>query len=444
MKERLNGVFESYLNAPRLLAKCGGSMEHMLASLKYRNFRLYFGGQCISVIGTWMQQIAMGWLAYKLTGSVLILATVTFMEQIPMLFATPFMSVWTDRFDRHKLLVLTQTLSMIQALVMAALVLTDTVQVWNLLLLSLCIGLINALDMPTRQAFYTSLVPREELTNAIALNSSAINGCRLIGPAIGGILISWVGEGYCFLINGISYLGVITALLMMHPVKQISQKRSSHLLQEMQEGFSYMNHHFPIRALVMMMATISFFSVPFNSFVPAFVNQMLQGGSEMLGILLSAIGVGSFLASVYLATRRTVIGLGTAVQYAAFSLGITLCLIAFVRIWWLAAVLCVPIGFGIIISVASINTLLQALTADRMRGRIMGYLTMAFAGMPPLGALIFGWIEKWLGLSSVLFALGMGAFVTAVIFTRYLSRIREESYPVFVKKGLVPEVEMIS
>lgn len=434
-------LFKGRPRTPHLIAKGAGSLKYMLASLRFRNFRLYFIGQCISVIGTWMQQIAMGWLAYKLTGSVLILATVTFMEQIPMLFATPVVSVFIDRFNRHKLLIFTQTLSMLQALLMAVLVLTNTIEVWHILVLSLFIGLINALDMPTRQAFYTSLVPRESLTNAIALNSSAINGCRLIGPAIGGILIGWVGEGYCFLFNGLSYIGVILALLMMKLKNTNRVGNSVNVWSDLTEGFHYVKDHFPIRALVVMMATISFFGVPFNTFVPAFVNLMLKGDSEMLGVLLSCIGVGAFSASAYLASRKTVIGLGSAILYAAIVLGTSLCFISFVHIRWVAALLCIPIGFCTIISVASINTLLQTLSDERMRGRVMGYLTMAFAGVPPLGALFFGAIEKWLGLPVVLFLLGTGALLTAWVFSLYLNRIRLESYPVFVEKGVVIHCE---
>ena len=409
------------------------SLPFMLSSLKYRNFRLYFGGQCISIIGTWMQQIAMGWLAYRLTGSVLILATVTFMSQIPMLFLTPFMSVFTDRVNRHTLLIFTQTCSMAQALTMGILVLTDTAAVWNILLLSLFIGIINALDMPTRQAFYTGLVPKENLSNAIALNSSVINGGRLIGPALGGVLIHWVGEGMCFLLNGASYIAVIAALLMMKLSDIHYEPAKGSIVRDIREGFDYMKQDVPVRTLIAMMAAVSFFGVPFNTFLPAYVNQTLGGDSEMLGTLLSCIGIGAFAASVYLASRKRVLGLEKIVMYAAACFGVTLLLIAFCDEYAMAAFLCIPIGTSTILSVASNNTLLQILTPENVRGRVMGYLVMAFAGMPPLGSLLFGYLEKWIGLTGMLALMGGCCIVSAFLFALYLPTFYR-SYPLFYKK----------
>lgn len=400
-------------------------MNFMFSSLKFRDFRLYFGGQCISVIGTWMQQIAMGWLAYRLTGSVLILATVTFMSQIPMLFLTPFMSVLTDRVNRHTLLVFTQSCSMLQALTMGFLVLTDTASVWNILALSLFAGVINALDMPTRQAFYTGLVPRDHLSNAIALNSSVINGGRLIGPALGGILIHWVGEGMCFILNGISYLAVISALLMMRCTPSNPQAERRSLFTDIAEGFDFLKQDVPIRTLVMMMAAVSFFGVPFSTFLPAYVNENLGGGSEVLGMLYSFVGIGAFGASVYLASRKRVFGLEKLVMYAAALFAMALVAIAFVGNVRLSALLCIPVGASTILSVASNNTLLQLLTPEKVRGRIMGYLVMAFAGMPPLGSLFFGYLEKWLGLSGILVMMGSCCLLSALCFAWYL--------PVFYK-----------
>ena len=240
----------------------GSSISHILVSLKIRNFRLYFTGMCVSLVGTWMQQIAMSWLVYELTGSVLLLATITFVAQIPILIATPFMSVFVDRFDRHKILLFTQSLSALQALLLAWLTLSGQVQVWHLIALSLFIGLINALDNPTRQAFYPSLVPKENLSNAIALNSAVINGSRLFGPAIGGVLIGLVGEGLCFLLNGISYLGVIIALLAMQLPAHKTKSEKQHIWHDLQEGFHYVSRHIPIRTLLMLMSVISFSDCP--------------------------------------------------------------------------------------------------------------------------------------------------------------------------------------
>lgn len=256
---------------------------------------------CVSLTGTWMQQIAMSWLVYELTGSVLLLATVTFMAQIPILLVTPFMSVLADRFNRRKLLLLTQSFSAVQALLLAWLTLSGRIEVWHLMVLSLFIGIINALDNPTRQAFYPSLVPKENLSNAIALNSAVINGSRLIGPAVGGVLIGIFGEGLCFLLNGISYLAVIIALLRMQ-LQPFRKKESRHLiLEDLKEGFSYVSNNIPIRALLLLISVISFFGLPLMTFIPAYVKDILHGGSEMLGLMLSCIGIGSFSAAIYLA-----------------------------------------------------------------------------------------------------------------------------------------------
>lgn len=431
---------KNYWSAPRLLATGRGSLSQILASLKYKNFRLYFGGQFISVLGTWIQQIAMGWLAYKLTGSVWILATVAFMEQVPILFATPFMSILTDRFDRHKLLIGTQTAAMIQAMIMTVLVYTDQVALWNLMALSLFAGFINALDMPTRQAFYIELVPKESLGNAIALNASVINACRLIGPAVGGILIHWVGEGACFFINALSYSGVIVALMMMKLSPPPINRTRINVRQDLYEGFRYVKGDFSIRTLLITLSLISFFGFPFNIFVPAFANTTLNGNSELLGWLLSFIGVGSFIAAIYLASRKSVFGLGSAIQYAVFGFGITVFAISFVRTAWLATLLCIPIGFCIIIIGASVNTLLQTLTEERMRGRVMGYLAVAFSGITALGGLVFGAIEQWVGLTEMFAMLGISTIFVAMLFTRVLPELRRQAYPVFANKEKVTEV----
>ena len=401
----------------------GSSISHILVSLKIRNFRLYFTGMCVSLVGTWMQQIAMSWLVYELTGSVLLLATITFVAQIPILIATPFMSVFVDRFDRHKILLFTQSLSALQALLLAWLTLSGQVQVWHLIALSLFIGLINALDNPTRQAFYPSLVPKENLSNAIALNSAVINGSRLFGPAIGGVLIGLVGEGLCFLLNGISYLGVIIALLAMQLPAHKTKSEKQHIWHDLQKGFHYVSRHIPIRTLLMLMSVISFFGLPLMTFLPAYVKDILNGDSQLLGILLSCIGIGSFSAAIYLAARKSVIGLAKVIMFAALILGITLLLLSFIDIPWLAAVVCIPAGFSIIITVASINTLLQTLSDEDKRGRVMGYLAMTFTGIAPVGSMMLGFIEKYTGLPLIILLSGIACILAGSIFEYYRPRI---------------------
>ncbi|AZS30334.1 MFS transporter [Butyricimonas faecalis] len=423
-----------------LLPNNSGAFTQVFASLKSYNFRLYFGGQCISLIGTWMQQIAMSWLVFRLTGSVLLLATVTFTAQIPILVATPYMSVFVDRFDRRKLLVLTQTLSMIQALLMAILTLTGFVQVWHIMVLSLLIGLINALDNPTRQSFYPSLVSPDKLSNAIALNSAVINGSRLIGPAVGGVLIGLLGEGICFLLNGISYIAVIVALLLMRLPSTRGCTVKQKVLEDMRDGFRYVVRNIPIRTLLLLMSAISFFGLPLMTFIPAYVKTILHGESEMLGLLLSCIGVGSFVAALYLAARKSVLGLGKVVMLSGVLLGIGLSVMAFVTIPWVAAVLCLPIGFTIIAAVASINTLLQTLSGEDKRGRVMGYMAMAFTGMAPVGSMVLGAIEKWIGLQMIILLSGICCFIAALVFEYYRPLVRKHAHPVYIEKGIIKEI----
>ena len=387
-----------------------------------------------------MQQIAMSWLVFRLTGSVLLLATVTFTAQIPILVATPYMSVFVDRFDRRKLLVLTQSLSMIQALLMAILTLTGLVQVWHIMVLSLLIGLINALDNPTRQSFYPSLVSPDKLSNAIALNSAVINGSRLIGPAVGGVLIGLLGEGICFLLNGISYIAVIVALLLMRLPSRRECVTKQKVLEDMRDGFRYVVRNIPIRALLLLMSAISFFGLPLMTFIPAYVKTILHGESEMLGLLLSCIGVGSFVAALYLAARKSVLGLGKVVMLSGVLLGIGLSVMAFVTIPWVAAVLCLPIGFTIIAAVASINTLLQTLSGEDKRGRVMGYMAMAFTGMAPVGSMVLGAIEKWIGLQMIILLSGICCFVAALVFEYYRPLVRKHAHPVYIERGIIREI----
>lgn len=417
-----------------------GAFTQVFVSLKSYNFRLYFGGQCISLIGTWMQQIAMSWLVFRLTGSVLLLATVTFMAQISILVVTPYMSVFVDRFDRRKLLVLTQSLSMVQALLMALLTLTGLIQVWHILILSLLIGLINALDNPTRQSFYPSLVPKDKLSNAIALNSAVINGSRLIGPAVGGVLIGLLGEGICFLLNGISYIAVIIALLMMRGAPRRERAVKQKVWQDMRDGFRYVAGNIPIRTLLLLMSAISFFGLPLMTFIPAYVKTILYGESEMLGLLLSCIGVGSFIAALYLAARKSVLGLGKVVMLSGVLLGIGLSVMSFVTIPWVAAVLCLPVGFTIIAAVASINTLLQTLSGEDKRGRVMGYMAMSFTGMAPVGSMVLGAIEKWIGLQMIILLSGICCFVAALVFEYYRPLVRRYARPVYIEKGIIKEI----
>lgn len=408
-------------------------------SLKSRNFRLYFGGMCISLIGTWIQQIAMSWLVYRLTGSIFLLAMVTFMSQIPILLVTPFVSVFVDRIDKRKILIFTQSFSMCQALLLALLTFSGSIAVWHILLLSLLLGCVNALDNPTRQAFYPDLVPQAHLGNAIALNSTVINGSRLIGPAIGGILIGMLGESWCFLLNGISYIGVIFALFLMKLPHSVPQNNRQNLLTDLAEGFTYVSSSIPLRALLLLMCVVSFFGLPLMTFFPAYVKDILGGDSTMLGYLLSCTGIGSLSAALLLAVRRSVPGLSKVISISAFLLGLCLLQISFIATPWMAAILCVFIGFTIIATVASINTLLQTLSDEDKRGRVMGYLAMAFTGITPLGSLALGALEKHSGLPSIILVSGICCLTGALLFEYFRPLIHKHAHPIYVRKGIVQE-----
>ena len=410
--------------------------DRILVSLKFRNFRLYFGGMCVSLVGTWIQQIAMSWLAYKLTGSVLFLAGITFMAQIPILLITPFASVFVDRINRHSILLFTQSLSALQALLLAWLTFSGVIEIWHLMALSLALGLINALDNPARQAFYPGLVAPEHLNNAIALHSTIINGSRLIGPAIGGIIIGIAGEAFCFFINGISYLGVIIALLNMHLPPRHSRKTHPPVLTDLNEGFLYVTGHLPIRSLLLLMSIVSFFGLPLVTFIPAYVKDILNGESEMLGYMLSCIGLGSLMAALGLAARKTMGGLEKLITIHTFLLGISLSSLAFIHSPLLAALILIPTGFSIIMTVATINSLLQALADEDKRGRVMGYLAMTFTGISPLGCMALGYLEKYTRLPAIILLAGIVCILASITFEYYRPLIYKYSRPLLLGKGI--------
>lgn len=372
----------------------------------------------ISLIGTWMQQVAMSWLVYRLTGSVLLLASTAFMSQIPVLILTPLMSVWTDRTDRRRILFFTQSLSMLQAVALGLLSLSGYIEVWHLLALSLFIGCVNALDNPTRQAFYPSLVNKDELGNAIALNSAVINGSRLIGPAIGGVIISIIGEGWCFLINGLSYIGVLIALAMIHQVEFHPQNKRGNVITEMYEGFSYIRQQEAIRVLLLTMCAFSFFGLPLVTFIPAYVKDILGGGSELLGGLMTCTGIGSFIAALYLAIRKNSIGLERFISLSGLLLGGSLLTLAGTHDIPIAVMACIPAGFALIATAASINTLVQELTDENKRGRVMGYLAMTFTGISPLGSMVLSAMVDRFGLPTVITLSGLACILISILFAK--------------------------
>jgi MFS family permease len=416
------------------------ALTSIFESLRYKNYKLYFYGQIISLTGTSMQQVAMSWLIYRLTGSIILLGTVAFLTQIPSLFVSPLMGVVNDRFDRKKILILTQALSMVQALLMAVLVLTNTIQVSHIIMLSVFLGLINSLDAPVRQAFYTKLVPTKVLSNAIALNSATFNCTKLIGPTIGGILIAMVGEGICFLINGISFIGVIFALMQINISKTLQPHTNGNIWNELKEGFTYSIGFLPIRSILIFIVVLAILSFPFPMMLPAFVKSELHGGSDLYGYFIAATGIGSLVSTLYLAARKSVLGLAKIVMFACAIQGISLIAFSLTHTVWLLMIICFFIGFSYIACLASCNTLIQSLTDEDKRGRVMSYYTMAFLGFTPIGNLLQGYAADKFGLSTVYLACGILVILTAIVFGYYRPAIRKASRPIYVQKGIISEI----
>lgn len=386
-----------------------------LRALRHRNYQLFFGGQLISLIGTWMDQVAESWLVYRLTGSSLLLGTVSFAAQIPVFLLAPIGGAVADRFNRRTILVSTQSSMMVLAFILSALTLTHVVQVWHVVLLAALMGVVNAFDIPARQAFVVDMVAREDLVNAIALNSSMFNGARVIGPAIAGIVVAAIGEGWCFFANAVSFIAVIAGLLMM---KSLPPRRSieGSALENIIEGFRFVAQTGPIRALMLLLGLVSFTAMPYAVLMPIFADQILHGGARALGILMGASGLGALGGAVTLAMRKSVRGLGKWIAIACSSFGVCLILFAFSRMMWLSAALLVPTGFSVMLQMASSNTLIQSMVPDRLRGRVMAVYSMMFMGMAPLGALLAGSVAHGIGAPLTVAIGGAVSICGGVIF----------------------------
>ena len=409
-------------------------------ALSHRNYRLFFGGQGISLIGTWMQQIAMSWLAYRLTGSALLLGVVGFTSRIPTFLLASLAGVLADRWNRHRILVITQTLSMIQAMILAILVLTETVAVWHIISLSLLLGLINALDIPARQSFVVDMIEkREDLGNAIALNSSIVNGARLIGPSVAGVLIATLGEGMCFLLNGLSFIAVIMALLAMKIAPKQREMPSSQVFQGLKEGFSYAFGFAPIRSVLLLLALVSLMGMPYTVLMPIFAEKILHGGPQALGFLMGATGVGAMAGSIYLASRKSVLGLGKIIVISANLFGIGLIAFSLSRLFWLSLLFMLLTGFGMMVQMASSNTVLQTIVEEDKRGRVMSFYTMAFMGMVPFGSLLAGGLANKIGAPNTVMMGGVACILGSAMFAKKLPSLRKIAHPIYVEKGIVSE-----
>ena len=418
------------------------SSKFMLRALHHKNYRLFFGGQSISLIGTWMQQIAMSWLVYRITNSALLLGIVGFSSQIPIFLLASVAGVYADRWNRHRMLVVTQTLSMIQALTLALLTLTGNIEVWHIIVLSTCLGIVNAFDMPTRQSFFVELVEKsEDLGNAIALNSFTFNAARLVGPSIAGILIGYLGEGFCFLINGISFIGIIIALLAINVPKREKVLRMSHVWQDLKEGYSYAFGFEPIRYILLQLGLMSFMGMSYAVLMPIFARDILHGGPHTLGFLMAASGVGALVGSIYLASRRTILGLGRIIASASAVFGMGIMCFSLSKVFIISLCLLFIAGFGLMVQIVSSNTILQSIVEEDKRGRIMSIYAIALIGMAPFGSLFAGLLASWIGAPDTIIISGTACIIGSLLFALMLPEIRKKVRPIYIKMGIISELE---
>jgi MFS family permease len=414
-------------------------LRGIFRSLQYRNYRLFFSGQSISLIGTWIQRIATPWLVYHLTGSAFLLGVVGFAGQIPTFLLSPFAGVLTDRWNKYYILLFTQVAAMLQALVLAFLYLNGSIEVWHIIVLSVFLGLINSFDVPARQSLVIHMVDKkEDLGNAIALNSSMVNGARLIGPSIAGLLIAFTSEGVCFLINGISYLFVILFLLMMKINLPVEKKKKGHVMKELKEGFNYTFGSVPIKYMILLLALVSLMGMPYTVLMPVISKEVLHGGSHTFGFLMGASGMGALTGALYLASRKSVLGLGRIIPIAAGVFGLGLAAFSFSKIFWLSLPLMVIIGLGMMLQMASSNTILQTIVDDDKRGRVMSFFTMAFMGTAPFGSLMAGSLAKSIGVQNTVLIGGITCILGALLFARKLPVIRKAIHPIYVRLGFIP------
>jgi MFS family permease len=412
--------------------------SHAWRALRHRNFRLFFTGQSISLIGTWMTRVATSWLVYRLTGSALLLGVVGFAGQIPTFLLAPFAGVWVDRLNRRKLLVWTQALAGLQSLALAGLTLARVINIHEIIWLSALQGLINAFDMPGRQAFLVQMVEdKQDLGNAIALNSSMVNMARLVGPALAGMVIAAAGEGYCFTIDGISYLAVIASLLMMRINVAPPKRVVTSMLEQLKEGWTYVSGFRPIRTILLLFALISLMGMPFMVLMPIFASKVLHGGPHTLGFLLGASGVGALISAISLALRKTVRGLTTMIQLSAALFGFGLICFGLSRVFLLSMFLMLIVGFGMMQGLAASNTVIQTLVPEDKRGRVMSYYTMAFVGMAPFGSLLAGTLAHRLGAPHAIMITGAFCVAGSIWFTTQLKSIRKIMRPIYIELGII-------
>ena len=419
--------------------------SHAWRALRHRNFRLFFGGQSISLIGTWMTRIATAWLVYRLTKSSLLLGTVSFAGQIPTFLLAPFAGVLVDRMNRRNVLVWTQVLAMVQSLALAALTLSRHITIHEILALSVFQGVINAFDMPGRQSFMVQMVEnRGDLSNAIAINSSMVNLARLVGPSLAGLVIAATNEGWCFLIDGVSYIAVIASLLLMRVHVDALKRSTASMLDQLKEGWTYVSNFVPIRTILLLFAVISLMGMPFVVLMPVFAAQVLHGGPHTLGFLMGALGVGALTSALSLVLRKSVRGLLKMIPIAAAVFGTGLIAFGLSHVLWLSLLLMLFTGFGMMQGLTASNTIIQTLVPEDKRGRVMSYYTVAFVGMAPFGSLMAGGLAHAIGAPHTVIFSGVACIAGSLWFWSRLKLIRKDMRPIYEQLGILqPKVPVV-
>src|SRR2546426_1891781 len=412
-------------------------------SLRHRNYRLYLTGQLVSVCGTWMQQVAQSWLVYRLTGSATLLGIVGFATQIPVFGLGPIAGVIIDRYSPHRVTVLTQSAALVQALLLSLLTLMGWVQPAHIILLGFVLGIVNAFDMPARQALVNQMVDAKDLSNAVALNSSMINAARIVGPGLAGIVVARVGEGACFTINAVSYLAVIMALLAMKlPKKSDESARQFSIAHSLVEGLRYTLATVPIRDVLLLLGLVGFMGMPYMTLMPVFAAEIHKSGADALGLMLGAVGFGALIGALFLAQRATVLGLGRIIVVATLGFGLGLIVFTVSRVFWLSLVILMGVGFGWMVLIAASNTALQTLADNEMRGRVMSLFSMMLVGMAPFGSLLAGWAADQVGAPLVVATGGGFCAVAGIVFARRLPRLREAAKPILAARGIILETNV--
>ena len=422
-----------------ILEEKSSRLAFMLRALRSRNYRLFFCGQIVSLLGNWMTQIATGWLVWSLTKSPFMLGAVGFAGQIPAFLLSPVAGVYIDSTPRHRILVFTQTLAMVQSFVLALLALTGYIAVWHIMVLMILQGLINAFDMPARQAFVVEIVEDNlDLGNAIALNSSIFNAARMVGPAIAGLILALGNAGWCFFIDGISYIGVIVCLLMMK-VAPIEKKKRENPQIQLREGYAYAIGFPPIRALLLLIAGMSLIGMPYSVLMPVVATKILHGGSSTYAMLVAFSGLGALTGALILAARESVRGLGRVIPYCTLGFGLALVIFSHSHFLWLSVLTIFVMGYAMMMQNASSNTILQTIVEPDKRGRVMSFYVMAFMGMMPLGSLWSGAIAERIGTQNTLLICGVGCVGMAALFARGLPRFARHVRPIYQQLGIIPE-----